>query len=1534
MSTKTRILILEDNPADVELMKAELQKAKIEYEATVVSAQQPFEQALKKFQPDVILSDYALPQFDGIAAMRIALRAAPSVPFIFVTGSMNEETAVECMKAGAADYVLKQRLARLGQAVKNALERKRANEDKDRAERALRTSEELFRSLVENISEIFYVVDMRGKIAYGSPNLFASTGYAPEELLGNSYTRLVCEEDRHRVVEFYKQYTDDGTVDTVLEFRAQPKRGRPIWGEQATRIIRDHSGAVVEYRNIVRNITDRKLAQEALAESERLLTQAQRVASLGHYVFDVATGSWTSSEVLDEIFGIDAQYTKNVEGWLAIVHPEQRADMAAYLANHVIKSGRAFDKEYHIVRINDGVERWVLGLGNLEFNAKGQVVKMFGIIQDITGRKKAEEARRESEERYSSLFENMINGFAYCRMVFENDKPQDFVYLAVNKSFETLTGLKNVVGKQVSEVIPGIRESDPALFEMYGRVARGGAPVRFETYVQALQMWFDISVFSPLKDHFVAVFDVVTERKRAEEALRESEAKLKNIVESSTNMFYTHDVNHVLQYVSPQVHDLLGYSVEESLTRWTEFASDNPLNEAGYQKTIQAIQSGKQQAPYELELVHKSGKKVWVEVREAPVVKDGVTVAIVGSLTDITERKKAEEALRLAEAKYHAIFENAMNGIFQTSPDGHFLMVNPAMARMLGYSSPEELINSRTDITHQGYVDPKRREAFKQLIERQGYVVGFEYEVYRKDGSTMWISENARPVRDALGALLYYEGFFEDITERKRAAQARLESEARFRELFDDAPIGYHEIDSKGTITRVNMTECEMLGYTPEEMVGRPAWEFSQDRDLSRRAIHNKFATKGPLKPFERTFVRKDGSLLAVSVQDRYLIDEAGTIVGIRTTIQDITERKRTEEEVLRQTAYFRQLFASSPSAIVLLDTDDHVLDINQAFTNIFLYTLDEVKKRPLNDFIVPPEGRKEAEQFTDQRKRGEVVQKELVRRKKDGGLVDVALTAYPIVMEGKQAGVFAIYVDISERKKAERELLQQTSYFRQLFDSSPAAIVLVDMNDHVIDINRAFTDLFQFTIDEIKGCSLNDFIAPDDRKHEAEELSMDSRQGKAVQQETVRKRKNGEAVEVAITGYPIVIDTKTVGVYAIYVDISGRKRLEEQLRQSQKLESLGTLAGGIAHDFNNILGIILGHITLLERMPSDPAKITSSTEAIARASHRGAALVRQLLTFARKAEAQFEQMRVNDVVKEVQKLLRETFPKIIVVTLELDEKLPPIIADATQVHQVLINLCVNARDALLPQGGTLSVKTRRIGGSFVRQRYQDADAPEYLLLSVSDTGAGRDEVTRTRIFEPFFTTKELGKGTGLGLATVYGIMQSHHGFIDLETAPGRGTTFHIYFPMQVAPEKMQEQPSETLEEAVGGTETILLIEDEDMLRELASMILQAKGYTVLTARDGEEGLVMFKKHKDAIHLVLSDMGLPKMGGLEMFQFIKKVRPDVRAVFASGFIEPELRSEIFKAGVKDFIQKPFIPAVLLKRIRHVLNDNPDIPPKQ
>jgi signal transduction histidine kinase/integral membrane sensor domain MASE1/ActR/RegA family two-component response regulator len=394
----------------------------------------------------------------------------------------------------------------------------------------------------------------------------------------------------------------------------------------------------------------------------------------------------------------------------------------------------------------------------------------------------------------------------------------------------------------------------------------------------------------------------------------------------------------------------------------------------------------------------------------------------------------------------------------------------------------------------------------------------------------------------------------------------------------------------------------------------------------------------------------------------------------------------------------------------------------------------------------------------------------------------------------------------------------------------------------------------------------------------------------------------------------------------ALRKNIDEQKHLEEQLRQAQKMESIGTLAGGIAHDFNNTLNIIRAYATLISMQSPANQQILENTKIINEEVERGAAVVRQLLTIARKTETRLARTDANQVVLMVSELIKQTFPKTIEVKLNLDRALQPVLADANQINQALLNICVNARDAM-PNGGEITLATEMIEKSTLEARHPEASATPHVCIAVTDTGAGMDENVRSRVFEPFFTTKGFGEGTGLGLAMVYGIIKNHHGVVDLDSEPGLGTTFRLYLP---AFQGNARSSSGAITEwkpagrSPPGQSTVLIVEDEERMVQLLKNGLLREGYRVLVAMDGAEAIDLYERRGHEVDLVLMDLGLPKVNGSEVIRAMKKQNPVVNVIVTTGYIEPELKSELFETGVKDYIQKPYFVTHVLQRISEYL----------
>ena len=512
---------------------------------------------------------------------------------------------------------------------------------------------------------------------------------------------------------------------------------------------------------------------------------------------------------------------------------------------------------------------------------------------------------------------------------------------------------------------------------------------------------------------------------------------------------------------------------------------------------------------------------------------------------------------------------------------------------------------------------------------------------------------------------------------------------------------------------------------------------------------------------------------------------------------------------------------------------------------------------------------------------------------------------------------------DVTKRRLAEEHFQKLASAVEQ----SPFAIVMTTPDGRVQYVNPRYTQTTGFTLEEIFEKNipvLRGGHASDDSFREFEETV---RSGRKWTGELCTRRKDGAALWEHVQVSPIRnFADEVTHLLSMREDITERKKLEDQLRQAQKMESLGTLAGGIAHDFNNVLAIINGFAEIaISRGPANETQARHLRE-IQDAAQRAVGLVRQILTFSRKAETTFKSVSVNQQIKDLGRLCAETFPRTIAFDFALDETIPEFSADPNQLQQVIMNLCVNARDAMLPLGGgRISVSTQRVPGSELQRLGGDAER-DYVCIRVADTGCGMPAHVRARIFEPFFTTKQNSGGTGLGLSVVYGIILNHRGFLEVDSVEGQGSTFLIYLPLEtVKPSAVTVPPMVPSRRIPAGTERILVVEDEQSLRDLLKALLIPSGYKLLLAPDGVEAVNMLMSDPAPIDAILLDLNLPRMNGLEVYRNIRRLRPQAKVIIISGNITPEARQELMALGQKDFIPKPYSLEELAFRLRDLLD---------
>lgn len=631
---------------------------------------------------------------------------------------------------------------------------------------------------------------------------------------------------------------------------------------------------------------------------------------------------------------------------------------------------------------------------------------------------------------------------------------------------------------------------------------------------------------------------------------------------------------------------------------------------------------------------------------------------------------------------------------------------------------------------------------------------------------------------------------------------------------------------------------------------------------------------------------------------------------------------QQQERDLRLQKAYFEAIFEYSPDAVAILDANDQVVMINRAFTKLFQYTPEEAQGRFINDLVAPRQMRPDAEALSAKALQGIPFEVETRRERKDGVLVDVAVTAAPIYIDGAMAAIYASYRDITARKRAERALREVDEKYRLIVDHSNDAVFVIQ-DGFVRFWNPRFRELTGYSDEEIFRTPIENFLHPEDR---------------ARVLELHRRRLSGEAVTSSYTFRGQSKDGRTlwININAITVQWDGRpatinfardftreKELEAQLAHAQKMEAVGTLAGGIAHDFNNLLQTIQGYAELLSQDPRRSESDRHRLEKIYDAVHRGRELTRNLLTFSRKMEPHLRRVDLNRELLRIRDMLIRTLPRMITVTVDLCPRLPAVYADDSQVAQVVMNLALNAKDAM-PEGGRLMLKTSLV--DLPVGHPSGLKSGSYVCMSVEDTGTGIPEEVRDRIFEPFFTTKKPGSGTGLGLSMVYGIMANHQGAVVCRSQAGRGSRFDCFFP--ASSEAFQESESSTEEKKsspLPPPATVLLVDDEENLRTAGREMLELFGHRVLTAADGEEALSIYAQEGPGIDVVLLDLIMPGMGGRKCLEKLLALRPDAKIIVASGFSANHSVQDILIAGAFDFLAKPYSADQLLEKIAKALS---------
>lgn len=1049
-------------------------------------------------------------------------------------------------------------------------------------------------------------------------------------------------------------------------------------------------------------------------------------------------------------------------------------------------------------------------------------------------------------------------------------------------------------------------------------------------------------------ERLVETFNAMTRARRQLEAeLRESEQRFSQIfTQSPVGMMVFDDLGRLLA-TNPASLRLLGLE-------------DPPLEQAG-DGVFELLQLSRQQQErmragellrYECQLCFgqpgplrnsRRREPATVQVSVAPLRWDGQErpVQWLAQLQDVTAEMRMLQELRAARERAEQYLDVAGVMLLALEPDGTVALINRRGSEILGY--PEEQIRGRDWFEH--FVPERERERLRAvhaqiLAGARGERAEGEGPVACADGSERLIAWITSLLRDPQGRVVGTLSSGQDVTEHRRAEAELRASEQRFRTLVEAMRDALAIVSAEGLITYANPAACELLGYSFEELVGRHVTGFLADETSAATfaAQWRARIEEGAGGTYEMRVRSGTGRIVPIAVSASALRDASGKVTGSLTAFRDITAQTAALEALRESEQRYRALADSLPQIVFEADAQGRLNFTNRYARQRLGYEGESGPASALE--MIAAADRPRARTHLRRLLHGESVgpaEYQIITA--DGEVFPAVMHADPIRRGPQVVGMRGIIFDLTEVKRAEAEIARLNEFRQNVIDSANVWVTVADADGRVLLWNRAAERSSGYPREEVMGkTSIWQRLIPDNDQRQALFAMAEAvLAGQPVEaQETRLRRSDGEEIIVEWSARPLrSLPGEKPALVVLGRDVTESRRLSRQIEWAQRMDAVGRLAGAIAHDFNNLLSAIMGHLGMLLRALPPHAPERRHAEQIDVAVRQAATMTRQLLTFSRREPLTTElyPLDLNQVVNGLRALVQPLLSPNITLRVHLDPNLPAVRAAAGEMQQVLMNLIINARDAM-PAGGELTITTRVLEASAVPLPADAlARARQWARLSVADTGQGMDEETRAHIFEPFFTTKPDGEGTGLGLSTVYRVVQSLGGTVEVHSAVGQGTVFDLYLPGCAAAEAAALRPALT-DQDLRGTETVLVAEDEDVLRELFRVMLEDFGYRPLVAPDGETALELARRHRAELDLLVADILMPGMNGVQLAQRLQEEIPGLPVVFISGYAGAlVVQGERFDPG-EALLHKPFTLDELLVAIRRALAARPSHPDQE
>ncbi len=1270
--------------------------------------------------------------------------------------------------------------------------------EQKQAEKSLQESEEWHRTLIETMPDPVIVYDLQGNLMSLSRQALKMYGvksfedfYRANKNIGD----LLVEEDRAKAFANFAFTLETGYSQNT-QYRIRLQNGGIAMIEAHSSLLRYANGSPRGFITVIRDITDRHRAQEAVRRSEERLTLAMSAVNDAVWDWNFATGDVYFSPLYFTMIGYEPnEVFPSYETWLNLLHPEDRERAEQALNDYIQQRSPQFRVDFRM-RTKDGDWKWILARGQIvERAADGKPVRMIGTHTDINERKLMEDALREREETFRALTENSVDTI-----------------------------------------------------------------IRFDADCRVL-------------------------------------------------------------YVNPVIESQTGISAEQFIGKtFAEAGLPAHISEELEQAMRQVFQDGRN---LRKEILLPNGR--WIDRLLMPEFDAAGNVqAVISSARDITDTKAFNRELELSEQKYRSIIESSPMGIhmYRLEEDGRLIFsgANSAANRILG-------------VDHAAFIGKTIEEAFPPLAQTE--VPGRYREIARDGGH--WVNSQINYKDERIHGAYEVYAFqaspgrvtitFLDVTERLRGQEKLRESEAKFRGMAESLLDALFITDEKGVIDYISPAAKLVFGYEPEEMIGTSFTDhLMADQIPTAMKSFKQIVKSGKRVVSEQYLMKRKGGISFPGEVTASIVTKDNKITGTLGLIRDVTERRQAEE-AMRRTQFAMD---HAKDSILWVGNAGNIVYANHSACSSLGYTRDELLA--LKVFDIDPDFKAELwEEHQRQMREKGFLSFESRHVRKDGTVFPVEVNTNYFSFDDQ---FFAIAFDrnISDRKRVEAVLRESEKRFRLLVQNSSDIFELLDESGNITYVSDQVTKILGYRAEEINDTNAFIGVHPDDLPHAMEVFNEGLGQPGAVKKVEYRyKHKNGDWVHLEAIGCNLLHDPAVRGVVLNIRDMTERiqaeqeqRKLQDKLQQAMKMEAVGRLAGGVAHDFNNLLTGISGNLqlALLDLKKNDP--LTETLEEIRKAADSATMLTSQLLAFSRKQIIEPKMLNLNELIEAMHKMLVRLIGEDVELQTLADKDLGVVKIDQGQFEQILVNLAVNARDAM-PDGGKLIIETANVELSEEYCRLRSYSKPgAYVMLAVSDTGAGMSEEVKAHLFEPFFTTKEKGKGTGLGLATIYGAVKQAGGNIEVYSEEGKGTTFKVYLPRV---EEKAEKPvllSRTTE-MPGGKETILLVEDEEIVRHLAIKVLKRLGYQVLHADSGGDALALAEQYREPIHLLLTDVVMPVMNGRQLAERMLKIHPEAKVLFTSGYTENIIvHHGVIDEGVR-FISKPYSPGDLAKIIRRTLD---------